>query len=62
MFDINHTYGRWWLIMIIHKEKNLEKIRLNVIEGLADVEASRGVDARKYMMQLKDKKAKLINE
>lgn len=48
--------------MIINKEKILAKIRLNVIEGLADVEASRGVDARKYMMQLKDKKAKLINE
>lgn len=44
------------------EEKALAKIRMNVIEGLADAEANRGVDARKYMQQLKAKKAKLLDE
>lgn len=44
------------------EEKNLAKIRLNVIEGLSDAEANRGIDARTYLKQLQTKKAELIDE
>ncbi|WP_366533493.1 type II toxin-antitoxin system RelB/DinJ family antitoxin (plasmid) [Carnobacterium maltaromaticum] len=44
------------------EEKNLAKIRLNVIEGLSDAEANRGIDARTYLNQLQTKKAELVNE
>ena len=44
------------------EEKYLAKIRLNVIEGLSDKKANRGIDASTYLQQLQTKKAKLINK
>lgn len=44
------------------EEKYLAKIHLNVIEGLSDAEANRGVDANTYLQQLQTKKAELINK
>lgn len=44
------------------EEKYLAKIRLNVIEGLSDAEANRGIDANTYLQQLQTKKAELINK
>lgn len=44
------------------EEKYLAKIRLNVIEGLSDAKANRGIDASTYMQQLQTKKAELINK
>ena len=44
------------------EEKYLAKIRLNVIEGLSDAEANRGIDAKTYLQQLQTKKAELINK
>lgn len=43
------------------EEKNLAKIRLNVIEGLSEAEANRGIDASTYLQQLQTKKTELIN-
>ncbi len=44
------------------EEKYLAKIRLNVIDGLSDAEANRGIDASTYLQQLQTKKAELINK
>lgn len=44
------------------EEKNLAKIRLNVIEGLSEAEANRGIDASTYLQQLQTKKTELINK
>lgn len=44
------------------EEKYLAKIRLNVIEGLSDTEANRGIDAITYLQQLQTKKVELINK
>ncbi|GED50103.1 hypothetical protein CKN99_12005 [Carnobacterium maltaromaticum] len=44
------------------EEKNLANIRLNVIEGLSDAEANRGIGASTYLQQLQTKKAELINK
>lgn len=43
-------------------EKEIKEIRARVNEGIADAEASKGVDAESYLKQLNKKKEKLENE
>ncbi|GEK88973.1 DNA-damage-inducible protein J [Alkalibacterium putridalgicola] len=44
------------------EEKEIKEIRARVLEGLADVESNRGVDAESYLKQLNKKKETLENE